>query len=130
MTKRKINELDKLFKHKYSCKEYLPPPIKLCRWFSTKHEEHIYEHLINNNMNLNSTWLLVKYKESINCSFFQNKNNFIDLSITIKQKNILKNIFKIVKIFKKIRYKLLIKKICKYLKIHNFGSKYILKYVC
>lgn len=129
MTKRKIYELNKLIKHKPFYEDY-PQPSKLCRCFSIKHEELIYEHLINNNMDLNSTWLLIKYKEAIKISFFQNKNNFRNLSITIKQKKILKNIFKIVKIFKEIRYKIIIKKICNYLKIDNINSKCIAKYLC
>ena len=128
MTKRKLTQLNNYIKH-LPFLESLPQCSKLYRCFSTKYDEFIYLHLIKNNMDLNATCLLRKYKKSIILQFFENKNNFRELSITHKQKNILINIFKIIKKFKEIRYKLLIKKISKYLKIHNLDINYIAKYM-
>ena len=104
-------------------------PIKLpkiIRCFSTMYTYPIYTKLINNNMSISDSSPFKKYEDDIRNQFFDIRNiKYLDLEI--KYKNILLNILKIIKIYKKLK---IIKKIdilCnKYYNIINCKKKIIL----
>jgi len=101
----------------------------LYRCFSYKHEEIICTDLLENKFNLESTFILRKYKEAIKFEIFNINNTYFIRSYNLyKKKNILILVLKIIKKFKQIRYMILLKKIYKYLGLVPINIKQIIKY--
>jgi len=82
-------------------------PLLLYKSFSSKHVNSIYEDLINNQMNLQSTPLLNRYKIDIQNQFFNTNKLMDNIYLSHKQKSVLLNIFKVIRLFKLVRANLI-----------------------
>jgi hypothetical protein len=74
--------------------------LKLFRSFSSKHVDDIYTDLTTHHMNIQATPLLIKYEEAIRCRFFNIEMISQSPILTYHQKQVLRNIFKAVRLFR------------------------------
>ena len=103
----------------------------LCKTFSEKHTNIIYYDLISNQMNVNSTYVLRKYKTDIQHRFFTTKYNYANIFITHHQKYVLLNIFKAIRLFRLSRTNLIALRLFRYIPYFNMDLiRCISGYLC
>lgn len=107
------------------------PEMVLYRTFSLKHVPIIYESLLYYQMDLNATDILIKYKHDIKSQFLDAHKCTTISGLSKKQKAVLLNIFKAIRLFRLSRTNLISNRLYGFLPYFNMDIlRCISSYLC